>query len=165
MHRPEDELAIPTRTVLQRLLSWGKKRKPEQDVPPAPATVRRPAVCTVRELAPPAIQLNESQFSFRAEHLDSAAVFSASIRGSHVELQLNSAHPVFPLLASCIEGAASFSELDALRAENQQLREGIRALLAGWAVYEHDLHGPRRHRAEDARYDWGRGIRRLLLRD
>ena len=41
---------------------------------------------------------------------------------------------------------------------------GVKAKLVGWARYEEGLESPRRRRAQKARSDWERSVRRVVQR-
>jgi hypothetical protein len=165
MNPREAETSLPIRYALRRLLGWRPAEgwsRAERSAPSAAPTAQPPRSHggTAGTVGP-----REGPFIFRAEHLDSAAAFTASMKGSLVEVCVNSAHPAFPLLAPSLRDEELLPERSALRAENARLRQAVRILLAGWVLYEHDLQGTQRQRAEAVRYDWGRGIRRLLLRE
>lgn len=107
------------------------------------------------------------KFRVSSGPLDSSALFTTvEMSGDQIEILLNSAHPAFPLLSHAIaEDSVHGLEWTDARVRLSQLQEAMVLLLRGWAQYERELGGIRRTRAEEAREDWGRVVRRLLCSD
>ena len=87
--------------------------------------------------------------------LDSAAFFDVREMGGEVRIVLNAAHPAYPVIKASLE-----------KADENGLPTSFSAtilMLRAWAdVEHHQPAGARKHRAREAREDWGRATRDLL---
>lgn len=103
------------------------------------------------------------EYIFTASSNTGPAFFDTSAKSRTIQVRLNQDHPLFASLGPLLEpiNGASCEEI---RQRLQQARQMVELLLAAWAKYENDLpRGPRKFRAEEARLEWGRNARMLLI--
>lgn len=94
-------------------------------------------------------------FQFSSDHLDSPAPFTIKVCGGRLSIVLNRAHVIYPQLSGLLGDVVPGSDLAVTG-----------AMLRAWAKYEFELPpGAPRIRARDARAEWGRSLRSLLLAD
>jgi hypothetical protein len=117
---------------------------------------------SIADSSSPSLSPDLNRFTFSEEHIDSAVVFAARAQVNQVSVCLNRSHPAFSFLSDLASGPDS-EKLDRqeLWVRYRQLHAGARLMIAAWIEHEHQLSGPRRRRAEEAREDWGRTMRRL----
>jgi hypothetical protein len=104
-----------------------------------------------------------ARFRFLDQGFDSAAPFAPGVGGTSSIVCLNNRHPAFAFLAELsAEAAPADCGPEEISLRYQRLQEGTRLLITAWMEYETGLTGQRRRRAEEAREDWGRLLRRLV---
>lgn len=95
-------------------------------------------------------------FSYTSGEIDSPAAFTIKVQGGLLLVTLNASHPAYPYLEPLLanQGAANNPSLKAAD-----------LLIRSWALHEaHTPTGLRKRALTDARSDWGRAIRNLLIR-
>jgi hypothetical protein len=91
------------------------------------------------------------------------AFFGALTKGRITQVVLNRDHPLFPSLSAALAPIESV-EGKQLKDQFLEAQHTLEVLLAAWAKYENDLpNGPRRFKTEEARLEWGRNARLLLM--
>lgn len=117
---------------------------------------------TAEELA--AMTVNQNlKFTFANANIDTPAFFDVKSRGGSMIVSLNVNHPAYTHLMEILEEEVEDIPLDVLQDKFIRAREGLKLLLMAWARYEDELpDGPRRNKAKEARWDWGRLARVFL---
>ncbi len=96
----------------------------------------------------------------------SLAFFDMESRGSELDIELNADHPATRRLQQIFGGAMDTSDPQVLKVHLQQSRDFILQLIIAWAKYEDEQpDGPRRQKANDSRWEWGRALQRLMNGD
>ena len=91
------------------------------------------------------------------------AFFDTSAKSRTIEVRINEQQPLFPDLDELLAPVDDTSG-DHIRNRFVRGQEVLKLLLAAWAKYENDLpDGPRRFKAQEARLEWGRNARLLLV--
>lgn len=97
-------------------------------------------------------------------NLNSPAFFDVKSRGGAVIISLNINHPAHKHLLELLQNDVEDADENELQTRLTSAREGLELLLMAWARYEDEQpDGPRRMKAQDARWDWGRMAREFLL--
>lgn len=106
------------------------------------------------------------KYTFVEANVNSPAFFDVKPRGGAIIVSLNINHPAYNHLVELLQVDVEASDEDELRARLISAREGLELLLMAWARYEDEQpDGPRRIKAQDARWDWGRMAREFLVDD
>lgn len=93
----------------------------------------------------------------------SPAFFDVQSRGGSVIVALNTTHPAYKHLVEVLQKEVTTASVEELQERLALARDGLELLLFAWARYEDEQpDGPRRTRAQEARYDWGRVAREFL---
>lgn len=96
--------------------------------------------------------------------LSSPAFFDVKSRGGAVIISLNINHPAYNHLVELLQERVDEADETELRTRLVSAREGLELLLMAWARYEDEQpDGPRRAKAQDVRWDWGRMARDFLM--
>jgi len=96
--------------------------------------------------------------------LNSPAFFDVKSRGGAIIISLNISHPAYNHLVELLQSEVDDIDEQELRSRLITARDGIELLLMAWARYEDEQpDGPRRVRAQEARWDWGRMARDFLV--
>lgn len=104
------------------------------------------------------------KYTFVEANVSSPAFFDVKPRGGAIIVSLNINHPAYNHLVELLQVDVEASDEDELRARLISAREGLELLLMAWARYEDEQpDGPRRTKAQDARWDWGRMAREFLV--
>ena len=102
------------------------------------------------------------RYTLSEEPFDSPAFFDVKETGGEVRIVLNTSHPAFPLIRRALYGAEAnnLRRIPYPSSGNAEMALVLRA----WSDVERRLpHGERRVRAQEAREDWGRVMRDLLM--
>lgn len=98
--------------------------------------------------------------------LNSPAFFDVKPRGGAIIISLNVNHPAYEHLVELLEEDVENSDVTELRTRLNSARDGLELLIMAWARYEDEQpDGPRREKAQEARWDWGRMAREFLRVD
>lgn len=120
------------------------------------------ATRTAEELAARTVREN-LKFTFANANITTPAFFDVKSRGGAMIISLNVNHPAYTHLIEVLDDGAGESAEEQMHAKLARAREGLKLLLMAWARYEDELpDGPRRTRASEARWDWGRLARVFL---
>ena len=104
------------------------------------------------------------KYTFVEANLASPAFFDVKPRGGAVIVSLNINHPAYNHLVELLQVDVEAPDEDELRTRLVSAREGLELLLMAWARFEDEQpDGPRRSRAQEARWDWGRMAREFLI--
>lgn len=100
------------------------------------------------------------EFVFTSKKSTGSAFFDVSAKGKTIEISINESHPLFfylnELLFSLIENENHDSNLMASKT--------IELIMVAWAKHESEQpDGVRRNKIEEARIDWGKNARDILL--
>lgn len=117
---------------------------------------------TAEELAATTVNQN-LKFTFANANITTPAFFDVKSRGGSMIVSLNVNHPAYTHLIEILEEDVDGMPQDVLQSKFIRAKEGLKLLLMAWARYEDELpDGPRRTRASEARWDWGRLARVFL---
>jgi hypothetical protein len=117
---------------------------------------------TAEELAATTVGQN-LKFTFANANITTPAFFDVKSRGGSMIVSLNVNHPAYTHLIEILEEDVEGVPQDVLQSKFLRAKEGLKLLLMAWARYEDELpDGPRRTRASEARWDWGRLARVFL---
>lgn len=108
------------------------------------------------------------KYVFQAADLQTPAFFSVESKAGVLTITLNTTHPAYVSLLEVMEKEPSevaSDNVDQLRGRLIGAASGLKLLLEAWARYEDELSGPKRDRASDARYDWGRVARQFFAEE
>jgi hypothetical protein len=106
------------------------------------------------------------KYTFTKADMETAAFFSVKTGGGAIMITLNANHPAYKNLVEVLEEEVEGVDPERLRSRLTNSLEGLKLLLMAWARYEDEQpDGPRRQRAQDARFDWGRVARQFLEGD
>lgn len=104
----------------------------------------------------------ELQYSFETMKLDTPAFFTTEVRGGNIDITINREHPISGMINSV--SCNSQVERESTDCKLKTAEDCIEVMLKGWAEYENDQpYGKRKTVVQDARIDWGRKIRDLLM--
>ena len=104
------------------------------------------------------------KYTFVKASLNSPAFFDVKSRGGAIIISLNINHPGYNHLVELLQEDVEAANEEELRTRLLNAREGLELLLMAWARYEDEQpDGPRRIRAQEARWDWGRLAREFLI--
>lgn len=96
--------------------------------------------------------------------LNSPAFFDVKSRGGAIIISLNIGHPAYNHLVELLQEDVNEVNETELQTRLVSAREGLELLLMAWARYEDEQpDGPRRIKAQEARWDWGRMAREFLM--
>ena len=94
--------------------------------------------------------------------MDSPSFFELTEVGGELRLLLNSTHPAFRVLKPALCAGLQRSPRDASAVEASE--DPLLLMLLAWADVERQQpYGFRRQRAQQAREDWGRALRDLMV--
>lgn len=117
---------------------------------------------TAEELAATTVSQN-LKFTFAKTNTNTPAFFDVKSRGGSMIVSLNTNHPAYTHLIEILDEDVEGMPQDVLQSKLIRAKEGLKLLLMAWARYEDELpDGPRRTRASEARWDWGRLARVFL---
>lgn len=103
------------------------------------------------------------KYEFRNAALSTPGFFDVQSRGGKIIITLNTQHPAYPRLIEVLEEDVETADAEELRFRLVRAAEGLDLLLSAWARYEDEQpDGPRKDKARDARWDWGRMARDFL---
>jgi hypothetical protein len=103
------------------------------------------------------------KFTFADANITTPAFFDVKSRGGAMIISLNVNHPAYTHLIEVLDDEIEGITEEQLHSKLSRAREGLKLLLMAWARYEDELpDGPRRVRASEARWDWGR-LARIFL--
>jgi hypothetical protein len=103
------------------------------------------------------------KYTFRKADIETAAFFSVERGGGAIMIFLNANHPAYKNLVEVLEEEVEGVDPETLRSRLTNCLEGLKLLLMAWARYEDEQpDGPRRNKAQEARFDWGRVARQFL---
>lgn len=104
------------------------------------------------------------KYTILQANLNSPAFFDVKSRGGAIIISLNVNHPAYNHLVELLQNNIDDVDEDELRTRLVSAREGLELLLMAWARYEDEQpDGPRRIKAQDSRWDWGRMAREFLM--
>ena len=104
----------------------------------------------------------EMSYSFKAGDLDNSAFFVTDVKGGDMQIIRNKEHPLFSTFTNLSGDPQMGSEQ--LYRKLKIAQNCIKIMLTGWAEFENEQPvGKRRIVAQDARIDWGRKVRDLLM--
>lgn len=104
------------------------------------------------------------KYTIHTTSTNSPAFFDVKSRGGAIIVSLNINHPAYNHLIQVLQEDVETTGIEELRQRFTSAREGLYLLLMAWARYEDEQpDGPRRTRAQDARWDWGRMAREFLM--
>ncbi|QQZ28831.1 hypothetical protein HMY34_08745 [Thiothrix subterranea] len=100
------------------------------------------------------------EFIFTSKTSTSPAFFDVYAKGKTIEISLNENHPLFSDLNKLL-----FSLMESENHEsNLMARKTIELIILAWAKHESEQpEGMRKNKVEEARIDWGRNARDILL--
>lgn len=117
---------------------------------------------TAEELAATTVNQN-LKFTFANANITTPAFFDVKSRGGSMIVSLNVNHPAYTHLIEILDEDVEGMPPDIVQSKFIRAKEGLKLLLMAWARYEDELpDGPRRTRASEARWDWGRLARVFL---
>lgn len=103
------------------------------------------------------------EYVFSPTRSTGPAFFDTSAKSRTIEIRINEQHPLFADLDELLVPVDDTSG-DHVRNRFVRGQEVLKLLLAAWAKYENDLpDGPRKFKAQEARLEWGRNARLLLV--
>lgn len=103
------------------------------------------------------------EYKFTTSTSTGPIFFEVATKSRTVEIALNQNHPLFARLTSLFD-LPEHADNTTIRQQLQQAKQTIELLFAAWAKYENELpDGQRKFRAEEARSEWGRNVRLLLM--
>lgn len=105
------------------------------------------------------------EYKFLSSSYTGPVFFEVQAIGPTIEVRINHEHLLFTTFEKALEPA----RLDDVQDLLQQLYNAqklLQVLLAAWAKYETSLpDGPRKHKAEELRGEWGRYVQSLLMEE
>ena len=103
------------------------------------------------------------KYTFKKADIETAAFFSVERGGGAIMIFLNTNHPAYKNLVEVLEEEVEGVDPETLRSRLTNSLEGLKLLLMAWARYEDEQpDGPRRNKAQETRFDWGRVARQFL---
>ena len=103
------------------------------------------------------------KYTFTKADIETAAFFSVKTGGGAIMITLNANHPAYKNLVEVLEEEVEGVDPETLRSRLTNSLEGLKLLLMAWARYEDEQpDGPRRNKAQETRFDWGRVARQFL---
>lgn len=103
------------------------------------------------------------EYVFTTSQLTGPAFFETSAKSRTIQVVINENHPLFSSLDILVEPISN-GDCNDMYQRLIQSRKSVELLLAAWAKYENDQpDGPRKHKIEEARLEWGRNARAFLL--
>ena len=103
------------------------------------------------------------KYTFAHTSVASPSFFDVKPRGGSIIISLNTDHPAYENLVEILEEEVEGVDEDTLKSRLIRAGDGLKLLLSAWARYEDEQpDGPRRTRAQEARWDWGRMAREFL---
>jgi len=104
-----------------------------------------------------------SKYTVAKADMETPAFFSVKSGGGAIMIFLNANHPAYKNLVEVLEEEVEGVEAETLRSRLTNCLEGLKLLLMAWARYEdEEPEGPRRNKAQEARFAWGRVARQFL---
>jgi hypothetical protein len=89
--------------------------------------------------------------------------FDTSAKSRTIDIALNQNHPLYESLCTLLDTTDDL-DCEQLRQRVFQAQQTVEVMLAAWSKYENGLpDGPRKFKAEEARSEWGRNARLLLM--
>ena len=103
------------------------------------------------------------KYLFQENGLESPAFFSVKMSGGAIIVTLNTSHPVYTNLVEVLEQDITDQSQDELKERLSNSLKALKLLLTAWARCEDEQpDGTAKHRAQEARNDWGKICRQFF---